>query len=309
MLRDLEQDLLQAQISLENAEYALDDAEEGTLTEIDTDDGVRVVEIVDDWQVEIKEMQLELAQGSLEDALKALEEALEKSPEIIAPFDGYITTVNIEGGDEVLTGTVAVELADPDRFEADILVSEMDIMQVELGGKAWVEVDAMSGVRLPAKVTHISPTATIQSGVVNYDVKVELEPLEAVIEEQQEQESETGQVSTVIPEDFQLREGLTVTVSLVVEEKTDILLLPNGVITTQGGQTYVQVLLPDSTIEERAITTGTTDYVNTEITEGLSEGEEVIVPQGATYTSTTTEQQEDSPGGGMMIPGMGGPPR
>ncbi len=186
MLRVLERDLLQAEISLENAKRALDDAEEGTLTQIDTDDGIRVVEIVDDWEVEIKEMQLKLAEARFEDDLKALREALEESPGIIAPFDGFITKVNIEGGDEILTGKVAVELADPNKFEADILVSEMDIMQVKLGGKAWVQVDAIQGMSLPAKVTRISPTATIQSGVVNYEVKVELEPLEAVIQEQQQ---------------------------------------------------------------------------------------------------------------------------
>ena len=92
------------------------------------------------------------------------------SPEIKAPFDGFITAVNVKGGDEVLNGTVAVTVADPNKFEADILVSEKDISQVKLGGEATVQVDTMPGVTLPAKVTHIAPTATIQSGVVNYKV-------------------------------------------------------------------------------------------------------------------------------------------
>jgi len=76
-------------------------------------------------EVAIKELQLELAEARFEDVEEALEEALENGPEIIAPFDGFITKVNVEGGDEVLKGTVAVTLADPDSFEADILVSEM----------------------------------------------------------------------------------------------------------------------------------------------------------------------------------------
>ena len=62
----------------------------------------------------------------------------------------------------------------------------MDILQVKLEGEAWVEVDAMQGMSLSAKVTHISPTATIQSGVVNYEVKVEIESLEAVVTQRQE---------------------------------------------------------------------------------------------------------------------------
>lgn len=135
-LTTLERDLLQAEINLENAEYALDKAEEETTTSIVGD--IVVKESADSHDIDIKEMQVELAQARFDDARKALEEALEKSTEITAPFDGFITKVNVEGGAEVVTGMVAVELADPDKFEADILVSEMDILQVKLDGEAWI---------------------------------------------------------------------------------------------------------------------------------------------------------------------------
>jgi HlyD family secretion protein len=298
---------------------------------------------VKETQVDLAEMGLEDEGEELEEAQEELEEALENSPEIIAPFNGFITKVNVEGGDEVLKGTVAVTIADPNEFEADILVSEMDILQVELGGEAWVQVDAMQGLSLPAEVTHVSPTAIIQSGVVNYEVKVEVQSLEAVMQEQQSAQHEAmqnteqgelperlkqaidegqitqeeaeemmrqmqqaqggqqGQLATAIPEDFQLREGLTVTVSIIVDERSDVLMVPNAAITTHRGQTYVQVALPDDTFEERVITTGISNWQYTEITKGLSENEQVVVPQGTTSASTT---QQDRPGGGMMIPGM-----
>ena len=334
-----QRDLLQAKINLESAEYALDKAEQETTTSIVGD--VVVGGSADDWEIEIKELQVELAEARVEDAERELEEAreeleeaLEKTPRIIAPFDGFVTKVNVEGGDEVLKGTVAVELADPSRFEADILVSEMDILQVKLGGEAWVEVDAMEGLTIPAEVTHIAPTATIQQGVVNYQVKVELESLETVTQERQQarqevtegmqpgelpeglkqaieagritqeqaeemmeqrpqgQRAQQGQMSLAIHEDFQLREGLTVTVSILVDDRRDVLLVPNGAISTQGGQTYVQVLSPDGTIEQRIITTGISNWQYTEVTEGLDEGEQVVVQQ---TTTTTTETR--GPGG------------
>jgi len=303
-LTTLERDLLQAEINLENAEYALDKAEEETTTSIVGD--IVVKESADSHDIDIKEMQVELAQARFDDARKALEEALEKSTEITAPFDGFITKVNVEGGAEVVTGMVAVELADPNKFEADILVSEMDILQVKLDGEAWVQVDAMQGMRLPAKITHISPTATIQQGVVNYEVKVEIESLEAVMQERQ-QAGQQEQVPAMIPEDFQLREGLTITVSIIVDQRTNVLLVPNSAITTRGRQAYVQVPLPDGTTEERAITTGISDWQYTEVTNGLNEGEQVVVPQGTTSTSTTPQQNQRPPGG-IMIPGMGGRP-
>jgi len=155
-----------------------------------------------------------------------------------------------------------------------------------------VEVDALPGVNLLAKVTHISPTATIESGVVNYKVKVEIESLEAVMQERQQAKQEET-------EDYQLKEGLTVTVSIMVEERNDVLLVPNAAISTQGWETYVEVMTPDGVIEQRSITTGISDWQYTEVTEGLSEGEKVVMPQGTATTTTTPEP------GGIMIPGMG----
>jgi len=179
---------------------------------------------------------------------------------------------------------------------------------------------------------------------VNYKVKVEVESLEIFLQEQQEQmqqsmpdissgelperlqqaieegsitqeeaeemmeqmqQAQQGQVP-VIPDDFQLREGLTVTVSIIVDEREDVLLVPNSAIIGSGWQTYVQVMSPDGVIEERTITTGISDWQYTEVIDGLSEGEQVVVPQG---TTTTTTQAGQGPRGGMMIPGMGGPPR
>jgi len=278
-------------------------------------------------EAKLKEVLVVDAQKALEDSEEAWEEAKSKSPVITAPFAGFITNVNVEGGDEILRGTVALQLADPEKFEADIMVSEMDILQVKLGGEARVQVDAMQGMSLPADVIHISPTASIQSGVVNYNVKVEVQSLESAMQEQQSARQETmqnitsgelpdklkqaiesgqitqeqaeemmkqaltskqqpGQARMMIPEDFQLREGLTVTVSIIVDEATDVLLVPNAAITSSGSQSYVQVQLADGTTEERAIQTGISDWQFTEVTEGLSEGEQIAVPQGATATTS-----------------------
>jgi RND family efflux transporter MFP subunit len=334
----LELALLDAEINLENAELALEQAEEGTSTSTTGDIAGKTT---DPEEIDILELKVKLAEMRYEDANKALEEALDASPEITAPFAGFITMVNVSGGDEVKKGTVAVQLADPNKFEADILVSEMDISQVEVGGVATVEADAFSGISLPARVVHISPTASIQSGVVNYSVTVEVQSLESIAQQQAGQEAngtesppagftppegftapEEGATlpegftpptggggmitsSTTIPENFQLLEGMTVTVSLIVQQATDVLLVPNGAITTQGGQNYVQVISSTGTTEQRAIQIGISNWQYTEVTEGLSEGEKVLV-SGTSTTSTTSQQ---GPQDGIMIPEMGGLPQ
>jgi hypothetical protein len=58
----------------------------------------------------------------------------------------------------------------------------------------------------------------------------------------------------------------------------------------------VKVVRPDGTTEERAIETGVSDWQNTEVISGLSEGDEVEV----TLTSSSSSTQS----GGFFGPGI-----
>ena len=295
-LEDTEITIGNAQTTIEDAQIAIEDAKIA----------------IGDAQIAIEDAKI-----AVEDAQEELDEARSVSVNITAPFDGFVTMVNVDGGDEILTGTVAVVIADPNEFEADILVSEMDILQVKSAGEAWVQLDAIQGMSLPAEVTHISPTATIQSGVVNYEVKVKLQPLEEtmpgryqardkIVQGQTEQEGEL----LAMPEDSQLREGLTVTVSILVAARSDVLLVPNTAITSRDKEVYVQVVLPGGTTEERSVTPGISNWQYTEITSGLSENEQVLVPQWTTTPTASTdgkEVREGSPSRFRMF-GRGAPP-
>ena len=300
--------------------------------------------------LEAAELRLEMANSDLVSVEEDLAEAQEEldGAVIIALFDGFVTSVDVEGGDEVYKGTVAVQIADPERFKAEILVGEMDIFEIKLGSEALVEIDSQPMLSISAEVTYISPTATIQSGVVNYEVEVELESLGTLkqemleaIQERQEamQEAASGEMPERLKqaieqgditqeqaeemmksmeegqreaqaevEDMQLKEGLSVTVSIIVDEARNVLLVPNQAITRQGMGAYVLVLKDgdneEQIIEERPIQTGINDWQYTEVISGLSEGEEVVVPE-ATATEATSEQGTGGgpPRGGIrMIP-------
>lgn len=288
---------------------------------------------------------VDTARKQLSSISNTLEEAQEKSPDVIAPFDGFIVALNVKGGDEVIRGKVAVQIADPNQFQADIFVNEVDILQVGIGTIATVAADAITGVSFPASVTHISPTATITSGVVNYLVRVELTPMDELatgfgslgdidksegfpipegfeppegFEFPTELEAPEG---FEIPEGFQppsgnfggmigftsgtlddLRDGMSVTVSLIISSEENVLLVPYTSVTVTGGKSYVQVILDNGETEQREVTTGSTNYTNIVIAEGLEEGETIVVPEG-TITGDFSQFQF---GSGMMFPGMGG---
>ncbi len=285
--------LRDAQMALEKAQSTLADKKVSVQNSIE--DAALALEKAQDTLEQTKtSYQTSVAKNNL--SLQKVQSDLKKAQDnlakavITAPFDGFITAVNFEGGDQVQVGQTAISLVEQGKFEATLLVSEKDIAKVSLNGKATVQIDALSGLTtLSAKVIDISPTATISSGVVNYTVKVEVEsPTDKTI---------------------QLRQGLTVTVGIIVQQKTSVLLVPYAAITTEGGQSYVQVVSGTGAIERRAIKTGITDYTNTEVTEGLSEGENVVVGGTTTTTKSTTSTTKSQQSQPIMIPGMGGPPR
>jgi HlyD family secretion protein len=359
-LRSYTMSLLSARLSLKQAVVALDEAKRTTSTSITGD--VLIRDCCDDDKIEMAEMQVEQARMRLEDAQASLDEHLLLSPQIVSPFDGFATKVNVEGGDEVMKGTVAMTVTDPNRFEVDILVSENDISQIAEGMQAEVTVDVLS-ITLPAEVTYIAPTATVSSGVVNYKVTIRVATLEEYAAQLQQQMSaaqrqmeQAGQetasgempeqlrqaiesgditeeeaaalmermqsgarpqagagmlqapsVASVI-ESIQLRDGLSVTVTLIVADKTGVLLVPNAAISTAGGRAFVTVIAADGSEERRQVTTGVSDWQFTEVTNGLTEGE-VIKTAGAVAGTTTNFPQGGRPG--VMVPGVavGGGPR
>ena len=101
----------------------------------------------------------------------------------------------------------------------------------------------------------------------------------------------------MVPEGFQLREGLTVIVSILVDERTGVLLVPNAAITRKGNETYAPVMSPDGSTTERLIQTGISDWQNTEVISGLSEGEEVVVTVVLSPDSTSSTSR----GRGLMF--------
>jgi hypothetical protein len=249
---------------------------------------------------------------------------------ITAPFAGFITKVSVLGGDEIQKGTVAVQLADPAMFKTTIMVGEMDVFKLKEGMEASIQIDSLPTVILTAKVTQIAPTATIQSGVVNYEVEVEADSLQTARTPTQNQtgalrqgnstftSGESSQAvasgqagANVVSNSSQLREGLTVTLNITVSGTKDILMVPGQAVQRSGKNTQVQVV-KNGVTETRVVTTGISNWQYTEVTDGLSEGEEVVIPtaiaasRAASPAATSSTNQNRPQGqGGLMVPGVG----
>jgi membrane fusion protein, macrolide-specific efflux system len=119
--------------------------------------------------------------------------------------------------------------------------------------------------------------------------------------------------TTTITQIPTLKEGLSVNITIEIEKKTDVLLLPSKAVTKSGGKYTVKILNSDGkTTEIRSVTTGLSDWANTEITSGVTEGETVVLSSTSSSSSSstkTTSTKSSSVGSmGSIMGGGGGPP-
>jgi HlyD family secretion protein len=101
------------------------------------------------------------------------------------------------------------------------------------------------------------------------------------------------------PGDLPVRLGMTADVDIVVASAKDVLLVPNRAIEAdrEAGRYYVTRQRSGGTTERIEVHIGLRNETNTQIVEGLEEGDLVVLPQVPTQTQS---QQFGGPGGGFM---------
>jgi HlyD family secretion protein len=100
-----------------------------------------------------------------------------------APFDGVVSALNVEAGENVITGTMnnpgteILVVSDLSRMLVRADVDETDVVDMRVGQKARIFVDALPDTSFPGTVSEIgntakrSVTSTIE-GQTNFEVKV-----------------------------------------------------------------------------------------------------------------------------------------
>ncbi|AWB10455.1 membrane fusion protein, macrolide-specific efflux system [Thermodesulfobium acidiphilum] len=202
-----------------------------------------------------------LAQKGTVDAAKAAVNTAQTNLEyctITAPISGMVSAVTTHQGETVVSGLNApnfVTIDDLDKLEVDASIDETDIGKVKVGMPATFTVLAYPNKTFTGTVAAIYPTSTVVSNVVYYTTVIKIDSN---------------------PEHF-LRPGMTANVNIKVQEKKDVLAVPNLALKTFGNQTVVFVETSPGVFEKRIVKTGISDLDYTEITSGLKEGDKVIV--------------------------------
>jgi len=122
--------------------------------------------------IAVSEARLENAQAQLTSAEAALDDL-----ELISPFDGIVSELNINASEFVSPGQPVLLLADLDNLQIETTdLGEIDVAQISVGDVAIITFDAVSEIELEGIVKSIAPKATEGSGV-NYTVILEINDL------------------------------------------------------------------------------------------------------------------------------------
>jgi macrolide-specific efflux system membrane fusion protein len=218
---------------------------------------------------------LDAARSRGAEELKHWEDVYKPAP-VVAPIDGFIILSNYEPGQSFTASDAVLVMADKLIVKAQ--VDETDIGKIKVGQPATIILDAYSKDTTGAVVESIEYESEVVNNVTIYQVYV---------------------VPENVPAYF--RSGMSATVNFALESERNVLLLPVKAVKKQNGQAYAFKIREGNDLQPVQVTTGLDNNAQIEVSAGLSEGDEVVIPDVATATKLLSRQR-----GGMLPSLFGG---
>ena len=194
---------------------------------------------------------------------------------LTAPFAGIISSISVAPGDIVNRATPTIDILDPTVITVDGTVDEIDVLSLKIGDQVAVTLDALPDQVLEGLVDEIGDGVNLQ-GVIEFPLTIALIP----------------------PDDVDLIEGLSATVTIVLNQIDNALLVPLQAIGGSFTLSTVDVVTENGFITTE-ITLGASDDFWVVIESGLTEGQEVLM---TIADSVDPLQQLFGGGGTIRIP-------
>jgi len=173
---------------------------------------------------------------------------------ISAPFGGTITQAEPSIGDQISMGSIAFRIDDLSHLLVDLQVSEVDINTVAIGQSATLTFDAILGKEYHGEVMEVGQAGDTVQGVVSFVVTVELTDADELV-----------------------KPGMTAAVNVVIEEQSDVVLIPNRAVRLVDAERVVYVLVDGQSVQVK-VQLGSTDGMNSVLIKGdIKEGDPIIL--------------------------------
>ncbi len=172
---------------------------------------------------------------------------------------GGSTRRTIAEGETVYERQKLITLPDTAEMIAEIAVHETEVDKVRPGQRAVITVDPFPDETFKGRVLKVAQLPDASRGFLNPDLKVY-----------------TTQVLIEGTYDY-LKPGMSAKVEILVQQLTDVIIVPVTVVANRQGKKVCFVFSPSGSVEERIVKTGAFDDTFVQIVEGLQEGERVLL--------------------------------
>jgi HlyD family secretion protein len=255
-----------------NRERAEQLAKDGLIPQQNLDDSRMAVDLAEnrqraaESQLSVTRARVSQAEASVAQAEAAVERAQEElsNATIRSPIRAMVLSRDLELGSPVSSilnmgagATLVMVLGDIREVFVRGKVDEADIGTVRLGQPARIRVETFKDRQFGGKVTQISPLGVEKDNVVSFEVKVSID-------------NSSGE----------LRANMSANAEIVLEEHKGTLTIPEKAVIYDAQRTAsVDVPAPGtpSGKERRPVKIGVSNGTKTEIVQGLSEGQKVIL--------------------------------
>ncbi len=191
-----------------------------------------------------------------------------KNGTIVATFDGLITSVPANVGDQVGSNTVIATLADFATPQFTVSVDEADLGNIKLGQDATIALQSYTGNHLPAKVSSIAHAGTTVGNVITFKVTLDLVPAK-------------DQPNILM--------GMSGTSQVITSKADNVVVVPAALVVTdpRTKTTTVNVLDVDGTSKTVTVKTGLANADSIQILSGVSAGDTLLAITRAAPTVNT----------------------
>ena len=193
---------------------------------------------------------------------------------VVAPVSGTIENITVvpgmsitnstttSGGTSSTNSTTVASIKTDGNPAATVNIAEVDVAKVKAGQKVTLKFDSIPDTTFTGVIAGINKLGVVSSGVTNYPATVQFD---------------SGS-DKILP-------NMSVSASIITDVKDGVVLVPSSAVTTQNGQSVVREL-KNGQLTFVPVTTGESSDTETEIKEGVNEGEEVVTAVTAPSQST-----------------------
>ena len=227
---------------------------------------------------------------------------------VISPMDGVVTNLPKEAGEMVIgamsfSPTVIMTVADLSVMECEVMVDETDFRNLKLGQEAKIKVDALEGLELKGDVTEIGSSALVRGSGSQAASQTALGANTG------NQPKDFKVTITIKDPPPNLRPGLNATADITTEKRANVIAVPVQAVVVREVNKEGKVVDPDAmasagaeregnTVAQAArekgvekdgvflvsgdkavfkpVKTGIMGESDIEITEGITEGQEIV---------------------------------